>query len=72
MKDSIKIYSLPSCGMCSALKRELDTRNIPYELCQDVQEIKQQGITSLPTLQVNEKRLNFKEALNYLKGQRGE
>ena len=39
MKDSIKIYSLPSCGMCLALKRELDSHNIPYTVCQDVEEI---------------------------------
>lgn len=68
MKDSIKIYSLPSCGVCLALKRELDSHNIPYTVCQDVEEIKANGITSLPTLQINEKKYGFKDALKLIKG----
>ena len=37
MEDSIKVYSLPSCGMCKALKMALDDRDIKFEDCQDVQ-----------------------------------
>ena len=50
MKDSITIYSLPSCGMCSLLKRELDKNSIKYIVCEDSEKMRSMNITNLPTL----------------------
>lgn len=65
--DSIKVYSLPSCGMCKLLKRELDSRGIAYSECQDVSQMEQLNISSVPVLSVNEKLLNFRDALAWVR-----
>ena len=67
MKDSITIYSLPSCGMCSLLKRELDKNSIKYLVCEDSEKMRSMNITNLPTLEVNGKFFTAKEALKLIK-----
>lgn len=67
MKDSIKVYSLPTCGMCKALKRELENRHIEFEDCQDLEYMQSIGISHAPVLEVNGARYNFKDALVYIK-----
>lgn len=67
MKDSIKVYSLPTCGMCKALKRELENRKIQYEDCQNIEVMKELGITHTPILEVNGVRYGFKEAISFIK-----
>ena len=68
MNDSIKVYSLPTCGMCKMLKRELENHNLSYENIQDTEQIQAAGIHSVPVMEINGQRYNFKEAINYLKG----
>lgn len=67
MKDSIKVYSLPTCGMCKALKQLLKTRNIQYEDCQDIELMKELGITGTPTLEFNGVRYYAKKAVDFIK-----
>ncbi len=67
MEDSIKVYSLPTCGMCKLLKRELDSRSIKYEVCEDVQEMESKGISNVPMMEVDGELLNFQNAMKYLK-----
>lgn len=67
MEDSIKVYSLPSCGMCKALKMALDDRDIKFEDCQDVQYMSSIGIRHTPILEYNGQRYNFKEAMALIK-----
>ena len=67
MKDSIKVYSLPSCGMCKLLKRELDKRSIVYTVCEDTEEIGKMNITNVPVLSINGELFSFKDALKKLK-----
>lgn len=67
MKDSIKVYSLPGCGMCRALKQQLESRNIPFEDCQDIDYMKSIGITSTPVMEIDGNRYNFAQAIHYIK-----
>ena len=67
MKDSIKVYSLPSCGMCKLLKRELDSRSIVYTVCEDTEEMGKMNITSLPVLSIDGELFSFKDALRKIK-----
>lgn len=67
MKDSIKVYSLPSCGMCTMLKRELDKLSIPYTVCEDQEEMSKLNITSIPVLSINSEFFSFKDALKKIK-----
>lgn len=67
MKDSIKVYSLPSCGMCKMLKRELDKNSIVYTVCEDTEEIGKMNITNVPVLSINGELFSFKDALRKIK-----
>ena len=67
MEDSIKVYSLPSCGMCKMLKRELDNHSIVYTVCEDKDEMAKMNITSVPVLSINGELFSFKDALKKLK-----
>ena len=62
MKDSIKVYSLPSCSMCKMLKRELDKNSIVYTVCEDKDEMRKLNITSVPVLSINGEHFSFKDA----------
>ena len=67
MEDSIKVYSLPSCGMCKMLKRELDNNSIVYTVCEDKNEMSKMNITNVPVLSINGELFSFKDALKKLK-----
>jgi glutaredoxin len=67
MEDSIKVYSLPSCGMCKMLKRELDNNSIVYTVCEDMDEMSKLNIRSVPVLSINGEHFSFKDALKMIK-----
>ena len=67
MEDSIKVYSLPSCGMCKLLKRELDKNSIAYTVCEDTEEMGRLNITNVPVLSINGEHFSFKDALRKIK-----
>ena len=67
MKDSIKVYSLPSCGMCKLLKRELDNNSIVYIVCEDTEEMRKMNISNVPVLSINGELFSFKDALRKIK-----
>ena len=67
MKDSIKVYSLPSCGMCKLLKRELDNNSIVYTVCEDTEEMRKMNISNVPVLSINGELFSFKDALRKIK-----
>ena len=67
MKDSIKVYSLPSCGMCKLLKRELDNNSIVYTVCEDTKEMRKMNISNVPVLSINGELFSFKDALRKIK-----
>ena len=67
MEDSIKVYSLPSCGMCKMLKRELDNNSIVYTVCEDKNEMSKMNITNVPVLSINGELFSFKDALRKIK-----
>lgn len=67
MKDSIKVYSFPSCGMCTMLKRTLSEHNIPYTVCEDKNEMAELNIISVPVLSVDGTLYSFKDALKLIK-----
>lgn len=67
MNDSIILYSLPTCGMCKMLKRELDNNSILYTVCDDETQMREKNITHVPVLGVNGELLSFKDALMKIK-----
>jgi len=67
MEDSIIVYSLPTCGMCKMLKRELDACKLSYTDCQDADVMSELGISSVPVLCINGTKYKYKDALDLLR-----
>ena len=61
----IKLYTT-HCPLCRTLKAKLDKSEIAYEICEDTDEMMKKGFTSAPMLEVDDKYLNFSEALKWL------
>ena len=73
MKGSIVmkvvVYSTPTCPTCKMIKTKLDRKNIPYESCEDVVFMQQNGITTVPTLEVDGVRYTTGEANKWINQQ---
>ena len=69
MKDSITLYSSPTCPKCRMLKIELGKHNIEYNELHDTEAVAAKGFTSLPILEVNGNFLTMPEAVRWLKEQ---
>lgn len=62
----ITIYSTPTCPRCKVLKTKLAQKGIPYEECMDESVMQSLGILSVPVLSVDDKLLDFSEAVKYV------
>lgn len=60
------LYST-NCPHCVVLKKGLDKNKINYRLISDEDEIIKLGISSIPTLEVDGKRMDYPEAFNFVK-----
>lgn len=64
--QKVILYST-GCPQCRVLKAKLDAKAVPYEVCSDIEKMKELGITSVPMVQVDEDILNMKDALSWVK-----
>ena len=69
MKDSITLYSSPTCPICKMLKMELDKKGLEYSYVNDVDTLLRLGITHPPVLEVNGVRMQAPQARNWIKEQ---
>lgn len=53
MKDSIIVYSQPSCGMCSMIKQTLKSCGVEFTVVEDINEMMAKGIRRTPTVIIN-------------------
>lgn len=70
MKDSIIVYSSPSCPKCKMLKMELTKKGveyIDYNVEDHLEEVQKLGITSAPSMLIEGKIFSFKEAINWIR-----
>lgn len=66
----IILYST-HCPMCNVLEKKLQMKNIEYDICTDINEIRKLGFLSAPILKVDDDYYTFKEAnilLNNIEG----
>ena len=61
----IKLYST-HCPQCKALEAKLNKKAISYEVCDDVNEMKELGFKAAPMLKVDDKIFNFSEAIKWV------
>ena len=62
------VYSNSSCPKCKVLKMKMDKANLTYGVNENVEEMQELGIKSLPYLQLDDGTLlNFGEAVKHIK-----
>ena len=64
----IKLYST-HCPRCNVITKKLNAKGIEYEEITSIEEMKALGITSVPVLEVDGKRMNFSEANKWVTNQ---
>ena len=60
------LYTI-GCPQCKVLEAKLDHRNFDFEIVTDVEVMKQLGFQQAPMLQVDDKIMNFSQAIEWLK-----
>ena len=65
---NIILYSTPTCGMCHVLKNKLKEKNINYSNIEQTAILRKENITHVPVLEVDNVKMNFKQALQWLQG----
>lgn len=61
----VKMYST-GCPKCNILEKKLEQKNIKYEICEDVGEMINLGIQTVPVLEVDGNLLQYNQAVNYI------
>lgn len=62
---SITLYST-GCPKCKVLKAKLDQKDLTYDIETDIEKMKELNILSLPVLKVDDKFLQFKDAVDWV------
>lgn len=66
----ITLYST-DCPRCKMLENKLDQFGINYTICKDKNTMLKYGFSFLPVLKVDDKFLNFKEAIRWINERKG-
>lgn len=56
------------CPRCKVLEQKLKEKNIAYETCTDVKKMLDMGMKEAPMLEVDDRLLEFKDAMQYVGG----
>lgn len=54
------------CPKCKILEKKLDNANIEYVICDDIDIMTDKGFDFLPMLEVDDKVMNFGEAVKWV------
>ena len=68
MGENVILYE-HGCPRCKVLKMKLDQKGVQYTTVNDVEEMKAKGFQEAPKLEVDGVVMDFKEAVEWLKGQ---
>jgi glutaredoxin len=60
------LYSLPGCGKCNVLKEKLTNKKLSFTIIEDVKKLKENGIMTLPVLEVEGKKLDYYAASQFI------
>ena len=55
------------CPKCQVLKKKLDNLNINYSICNDINQMENMGILTVPMLSIGTDLLDFSRAVKWLK-----
>lgn len=62
----VTVYSI-GCPKCVVLEKKLKSEGIPFDVCSDVNTIKELGFSVLPMMQVDTNLLDFNHAIKWIK-----
>lgn len=54
------------CPKCSVLEKKLKSKNIDFEICDDVDLMLSKKIQQAPYLEIDNKLMNFSEAIKWI------
>lgn len=63
--EKIILYTT-HCPRCEVLMKKLQDKNLNFDIVDDLEIIKEKGITIVPMLDINNNLLNFKEAVDWI------
>lgn len=63
--SNIVLYTT-GCPKCRILEKKLKDKNINFDVCDDVEIMKELGISSIPMLIVDGKTMNYYDAVKYV------
>lgn len=59
------------CPKCRVLEKKLSDKSVKFEICQDVQVMKNLQISSVPMLSVNGELMDFYNAVKFVNNYKG-
>lgn len=62
---NVILYST-GCPRCKILKSKLNKKGITYSVVDDVGKMLSMGMTTMPVLEIDGVKMNFKEAINWI------
>lgn len=62
---SVTMYTT-HCPRCNVLKKKLELKGLEFTEVDNIAELQEKGITEVPTLEVDERRMSFMEAVNWV------
>lgn len=65
----VTLYST-NCPRCNVLAKKLEQKNIPYELCTDIDVMQNKGMMSAPNLEVDGEIFDFGNAVQWVNNYR--
>lgn len=60
------------CPKCKVLESKLNSTSIPYEIFNDTEKMINMGITTIPILEIDNKKMKFEEAVKWINEKIGE
>ena len=54
------------CPKCNVLKKKLESKNIEFKICEDVDLMLSKGIQQAPYLEVDNELMNFSNAIKWV------
>ncbi|MSS07133.1 hypothetical protein FYJ38_00570 [Clostridium sp. WB02_MRS01] len=63
----ITLYTTEHCPVCNMVKLTLLQKGVEFEIIDDLNIMSTKGLKSAPMLEIDEKIMNAKEAINWIK-----
>ena len=63
--EKITLYTT-HCPKCRILESKLKQKNIEFEICEDVDKMREMGVLSVPVLQVDGNKMSYYDAVQFI------